>query len=310
MRRPSARTCRVVVALALALALALGCRRKPAGPPPPPPDIPPRLGPVTVQDLTPDEAIPPGVRVDVEALASEMRTRLAGAGVFSPPAPDGAAGSVARVRADLALEQVEADEKGAARAVIRFRVEPRPPEGVASHWNEDVQAGSETTYALSPPPDSKALFAKLVSRTLADLTTGYLARQRLWSGSADDVRSALAVETGDLRIEAIRAVAQRRLTSEVPSLLRLLSDEDETVRDVALGALVELGDRRAVTELAKQRSMRDRREMRKILDAIAMLGGQEASDYLAFVADTHEDEEIRQMARQALDRLKRHAPAK
>ena len=306
MKRPSTSTCRVAVALAL----ALGCRRKPAGPPPPPPDIPPRLGQVVVQDLTPGEALPPGVRVDAEALSTELRARLAGAGVFAPPAPDGAAGSVARVRADLALENVEADEKGAARAVIRFRVEPRPPEGVAAHWSEDVQAGSETTYQLTPAPDRKTLFAKLVSRTLADLATGYLARQRLWNGSADDVRSALAVETGDLRIEAIRAVAQRRLTSEVPSLLQLLSDDDETVRDAALGALVELGDRRAVTELAKQRSMRDRREMRKILDAIAVLGGQEASDYLAFVADTHEDEEIRQMAKQALDRLKRHAAAK
>jgi hypothetical protein len=296
--------------VAVALALALGCRRKPAAPPPPPADIPPRLGPVQVHDLTPGGALPPEVRIDADALARDLRARLAGAGVFGPAAPDGAAGSVARVRAELALEQVEADEKGAARAVIRFRVEPRPAEGVAPHWSEDVQAGSETTYALSPAPDRKALFAKLVSRTLNDLTTAYLARQRLWSGSADDVRSALAVETGDLRIEAIRAVAQRRLTSEVPSLLSLLSDDDETVRDAALGALVELGDRRAVTELAKQRSMRDRREMRKILDAIATLGGQEASDYLAFVADTHEDEEIREMAKQALDRLKRHAPAK
>jgi hypothetical protein len=55
--------------------------------------------------------------------------------------------------------------------------------------------------------------------------------------------------------------------------------------------------------------MRDRREMRKILDAIAMLGGQEAAEYLSFVADAHEDEEIRQMAKQALERLKRHADA-
>jgi hypothetical protein len=302
----SARSHRLLIALALALA----CRRKAAGPPPPPPDIPPRLGQVIVQDLTPAEALAPPARVDPEALSRELRAKLAGAGVFGPPAPDGAAGTVARVRADLALEEVQADGKGAARAVIRFRVEPRPPEGAASHWTEDVQAGAETTYELTPPPDRKVLFAKLASRTLGDLATGYVARQRLWSGSADDVRSALAVETGDLRIEAIRAVAQRHLTSEVPALLKLLSDDDETVRDAALGALVELHDRRAVSEIAKQRSMRDRREMRKILDAIAMLGGQEASDYLAFVADTHEDEEIRQMAKQALDRLKRRANAK
>jgi hypothetical protein len=292
-----------------AAALTLGCKHKAPAPPAAPPDTPPRLGQVLVQDLTPPEAIPAAARVDPRALSRELQGKLAGAGVFAGPAPDGGAGLVARVRADLALEEVTADGKAAARAVVRFRVEPRPSEGVAPHWSEDVQAGSETTYPLSPEPDRKAIFARLASRTLGDLAQGYVSRQRLWKGSADDVRSALAVETGDLRIEAIRAVAQRHLTSEVPALLKLLSDDDETVRDAALGALVELHDRRAVTELAKQRSMRDRREMRKILDAIAALGGQEAADYLGFVADTHEDEEIRQMAKQALDRLKRRADA-
>jgi hypothetical protein len=46
--------------------------------------------------------------------------------------------------------------------------------------------------------------------------------------------------------------------------------------------------------------MKDRREMRKIIDALASLGGQEATDYLSFVADAHEDEEIRNMAKSAL----------
>jgi hypothetical protein len=293
--------------LALALAVMVGCKRKQAGPPPPPPDVPPRLGSVVVQDGTPPGAIPPAARIDPEALSRELRAKLAGSGVFAPGSADAGAGPVARVRAELALEEVASDEKAAARAAVRFRVDIRPAEGMAPHWSDDVQAGAETTYPVTPPPDRKAIFAKLASRTLADLASGYLTRQRLWTGSADDVRSALAVETGDLRIEAIRAVAQRHLTSEVPTLLKLLSDDDEAVRDAALGALVEMRERRAVPELAKQRSMRDRREMRKILDAIAMLGGQEAADYLAFVADTHEDEEIREMAKQALARLKRRA---
>jgi len=41
--------------------------------------------------------------------------------------------------------------------------------------------------------------------------------------------------------------------------------------------------------------------MRKILDAIATLGGGEARDYLSFVAETHDDEEIRTMAAEALE---------
>jgi len=82
------------------------------------------------------------------------------------------------------------------------------------------------------------------------------------------------------------------------------------VRDAALGALVELRDPRAVPALTKTKSMRDRREMRKIVDALAALGGQEAADYLSFVADAHEDEEIRNMASAALVRLRGRSSAK
>ena len=86
-------------------------------------------------------------------------------------------------------------------------------------------------------------------------------------------------------------------------MVALLADDDETTRDAALGALVQLRDPRAVPALTKGKSMKDRREMRKIVDALAALGGQEAADYLSFVADAHEDEEIRNMARAALARM-------
>jgi HEAT repeat protein len=100
------------------------------------------------------------------------------------------------------------------------------------------------------------------------------------------------------------------LRDEVPTLIALLSDDEETIRDAALGALVELHDARAVPALTKTKSMKDRREMRKIIDALAALGGQEASDYLDFVANAHEDEEIRNMAKAALLRERSRPPAR
>jgi HEAT repeat protein len=93
-------------------------------------------------------------------------------------------------------------------------------------------------------------------------------------------------------------------------LVALLSDDEEAIRDAALGALVELRDPRAVPALTKAKSMKDRREVRKIIDALATLGGQEAADYLSFVADAHEDEEIRTMAKAALLRLRSRDPVK
>jgi hypothetical protein len=290
---------------ALVLLLALGCKHRSATPDAGPPDIPPMLGPVAVNDLTPDEAMPAGVRFDTQALTKELDGRLRGSGVFAASAGDAGAQPVARVRVDFAVEEVRADDKAAARATVRFRVDTRPSGLAAQHWNEDVQAGGETVYPLKPEPDRKAVFAKLVARMLGDLGGGYLSRQRIWRGSEKDVTAALNVDAGEARVEAIHVAAERHLTSAVPTLLALLSNEDESVRDAALGALVEMRERRAVSEIAKQRSMRDQREMRKILDAIATLGGDEAMEYLSFVADAHEDEEIKQMAKQALERLKR-----
>lgn len=301
-----------VMLLALLAALAAGCKRRsapaPEGPPPPPPDVPPRLGSVSVQDFTPEGALPAGVRLEADALAAEVRERLRASGVFSGEA-DAGEGAVARVRVELAMEEVRAEKKAAARAAVRFRVETRPAGAAQPHWNDDVQAGAETTYELQPTTDRQAIFTRLATRTVGDLVDAYVARQRLWQAPPAELRKTLTADAGELQMEAIRAVAERRLASEVPALLALLSHPEEPVRDAALGALVELRERRAVTELARQRSMRDRREMRKIIDAIATLGGDEAIEYLGFVAEGHDDPEIRQMARRALERLRRRADA-
>jgi hypothetical protein len=285
--------------------LLAACKRSAAPPDAGPPDIPPVLGPVSVNDQSADEALPSGAHLDPQALTADLQNRLRAAGIFAASTGDAGAQPIARVRVDLAVEEVRADEKAAARAQVRFRVDTRPSGLSAGHWNEDVQAAAETVYPLKPTPDQKAIFTKLTTRMLGDLAAAYVARQRVWRGGNQVVHGALNADAGDERIEAIHVVADRKLTSEVPTLLKLLSSDDENVRDAALGALVELRERRAVTEIANQRSMRDKREMRKILDAIATLGGDEAVQYLSFVADAHEDEEIKQMAKQALERLKR-----
>jgi hypothetical protein len=291
--------------------LPLSCKRsEPSRPPAAPEPQIPVLGPVTVQDLTPDSTRPTGVSLDSKRLEARVRSALDAAGLFRVPKTD--AGSpvvLARVRIEMMLEDVVVGDKGAARATLHVRIDTRPSEIADRRWNDDVQAGSEMQYARSAKVDRNALFEKLVNRTIDDLMAGYIARQKLWSGDAAFVRAAMTRDAGELRIEAIRAAGERKLTSEVPVLLALLDDPDESIRDAALGALVELREKRTVSVLASQRSMRDKREMRKILDAMALLGGAEAAEYLAFVADGHDDPEIRQMASEARRRLLRRQDA-
>jgi HEAT repeat protein len=147
------------------------------------------------------------------------------------------------------------------------------------------------------------VFLRLAERSVTDLLTTYVGRQKLWTADRATLHASLQTP-GELRVEAIRIAAARKLADEVPTLIALLSDDDEIVRDAALGALVTLRDRRAVPALTKTRSMRDMREMGKIVEALGVLGGQEAMDYLAFVADTHENEEIRRLAAAALQRAR------
>lgn len=280
-------------------------RNEASRPPPPPPPV---LGEVSVQDATPDETRPSGVVLDTVSLAAGLRRRLESSRAFAS-GRDAGAGALARVRVEVAIEEVRVAQKAAARAAVRLRVQLRPEDGAARQFREDVQAASETVFSLSQNGQRAELFQRLVVRTLDDLAKPYVDRIRLWAGAIEVLDTVLRADAGEQRLEAIRAAGERGRTEAVPALLRLLDDPEEITRDAALGALVELRAREAVPVLGRKRELRDRREMRKILDAMAAIGGDEAADYLSFVSVSHDDEEIRSMATKARARLGRRSDA-
>ena len=236
-----------------------------------------------------------------------MRERLLATGLFAP------GGAAARFAARVGTEVVEAGVVGEARAVVGLQLDDGrsdAPDGVSFK----LEGRGSERYALpklprkgpgGQAPDRAAILNRLVLRIAGDLIDGYVARRQLERGPPAAVHAALQADGGALRDDAIRAVGERKLRDEVPTLLKLLSDPDERTRDAALGSLIALGDRRAVSELTRTRSLRDRHEMRKMIEAIAILGGQEADQYLSFVAATHDDDEIRAEAAAARARLQR-----
>jgi len=193
-----------------------------------------------------------------------------------------------------------------ARTRVRIRLETRPSDAPGA-IDEQLEGQGEQPYAARHGAPGTAPFRALVSRVMADLVSGFVARRRLRDGPPESVHAALTADGGELREEAIHVAGQRQLRQEVPALLKLLNDADEPTRDAALGALSAMRDRRAVSELTRTRSLRDRREMRKIIEAIAILGGDEAQDYLSFIAQSHDDDEIRAEAAAAKARLERRA---
>jgi hypothetical protein len=296
----------LIAALLLLTTFAACKRTAPAAPPPRP-----RLGPVVVRDLTPPDDAP--ARLDTAAIERHVRARLLASGQFETGAgrADAGAGGVTRALVGVGIDGAEVGEKAVARAHVALRLETRPSDAPAA-VDENLEAGAEQQYSLArkrgdagAATDKQAVFGRLVLRIAGDLVDGFGARRRLREATPAQLRAALATDGGELRIEAIRAIGERKLASEGDALLALLDDPDETTRDAALGALITLGDRRAVTALTRSRSLRDRREMRKIIEAIAILGGQEADDYLSFVASSHDDEDIRAEAAAARARLHR-----
>ena len=124
------------------------------------------------------------------------------------------------------------------------------------------------------------------------------------------VEAALAGDDPDLRALAFAAIGERGLRTTVPKLLELLRSEDPLVRDGAIGALTALREPSAIkppTEIAK---FADHDMMRRVIDAIGAIGGEDARAYLQFVADGHEHPLIRELAKEALRRMdrKRGAP--
>ncbi|SRR6266540_1200728 len=287
------------------VAAGVACRRRELAPPPPPPK--PALASVEVDDVSaPSSAV--SDPLDVDAAETSVRERLVATGLFASGAADGGVRPSARARVIVGVEPVEVGSKGELQARVRLRIDSRPSDAPGA-INLDLEGRGVEPYVAAPGGKRRPSRARLALRVANDLVDGFAARRRLHDGPPSAVHAALVADAGELREEAIRAVGARQLRDEAPALLKLLSDPDEVIRDAALGALIELRDRRAVTELTRSRSLRDRREMRKIIEAIAMLGGQEAEDYLSFVAATHDDDEIRGAAAAARSRLSRRAEA-
>ncbi len=159
------------------------------------------------------------------------------------------------------------------------------------------------------------------SRVVNDPAEGALDRAR--EGMVDDALQAvgerLAVMTSPLPklVEHLRSasVGERlaavdRLTSDgarvaVPALrLALRTEKVPEVKLRMVGALAELGDPRAVEDLVAVADTRDTELLVAVLDALVVLGGERATEFLALLS-THDAPEIRALVEHARLRLER-----
>ncbi|MGD0836115.1 MAG: HEAT repeat domain-containing protein [Polyangia bacterium] len=288
-----------LVAALLMVGSALGCHaRNTAGRL----DYRPLLGTVAVTRASAATVDGQTISVDAVALAAKARQAIGRSRVFAPAESDR---PKPRANVTIAVDVLgEGEPPNPEIAVrVRVRIEVVPNSAETAHYGEDAAAIGQLPTAQNDLVAS--VFQRLAERTTEDLLAAYADRQRLWLATDGDIAKTLASDNPELRLEAIRITGARKLKAQLPTLLHLLVDDDEVTRDAALGAVVAIGDRTAVRTLTESRQMRDSYEMSKILDAVASLGGQEATQYLSFVSETHDDPDVRKVAEAALNRLRK-----
>jgi len=244
----------------------------------------------------------PGDRIagiGVEQLRGWVSQQLAGSRFVTVGGEAQAGAYVLRLELGVATREDEDTGKRARVVLASARAAPvgGGPEAM------DLQASGVGHLALQPGSSD----APALRRVVDSLTQDLLFQAELAVGPPDKLVRALTAqqqETSRL-IAAEDLAAARQLKEAVPALIQLLRHKDESVADRAIGSLVAIGDRRAVKPLTQLSEFRDTARMAKVLDAIGALGGEEARDYLEFVSTGHEDADIRNLASEALERMKR-----
>lgn len=172
----------------------------------------------------------------------------------------------------------------------------------------EYHALAERDLPAGAPPDPTLVRAHL-ERAVDDVVRALLPLYVVHRADLDALLATLRDPRRDpmVRAEAIQVVAERRLRGAVPALIGLLASDDQTLRDRALGALVAIGDRRAVKPVTRLARFDDTANLPKVIDALGSLGGGEARAYLEFIVSGHDDPDMRELARDALRRLDQHS---
>jgi hypothetical protein len=316
------------------LLLPAGCQRAAA-----PPLV--RVVEVRVSDGTAADQPGAGAATEAELLEAGL-AGLKKSGVAVELSKDGPAGREGqekkearpgdfRLRLEVRLEEIapspDTEGKGVMRALLRGRLlalgehGPRVPENQGTGSGDQAggdkpapgpvitrfeqEAVAEKVYlggATKVPRDAWAAHAR---RAVQDTACALGTQLGLLSAPREVLLKTLGRKDADpdLRGVAIQLAGLRKEKAAVPILVEMLKDPDGEVRDRAIGALIEIGDKSAVKPLAASATFQDTYELGKILEAVASLGGDEAKSYLSFVAAGHQNEIIRGEAKVALSHL-------
>jgi hypothetical protein len=327
MRPSCSNTAALLAALLLCMAACKGASRKPAGQTGETGEpvvtrgdegvaAPTRSGPeiivvaeVEIRIVDPQDG--PARELYPRELAKQLGRQLGQSPFFVArveDVPQGHEARLATVEVRVTYDLVDSQERGGRVAVAAIESQ--------IDWHDSragdlAPAENVLVERLLDPAERRnedGVLAAMVADSLVQVGHGLIAKEQVRAGGVEGVEQALAAEDVDLVLWGLDLAAERRLAGLFDQVVARLESGDEVVRNRALTALVALGDRRAVDALARRAKFDDHDFMHMVIEAVSALGGDDARDYLEFIASGHPERSIRKRAGEGLERLGSASP--
>jgi hypothetical protein len=275
-----------------ACAAALSCNRLPPGAV--------AVGTLSVSDG--NLARVPELAMPAEQVRKEMKAALERTRHFALRE-----GGSARVRLELeSARRLSGGEGAIADVQLILELTAASPEGEAERTVSEGSGRSASPADAGTDADARLVaFEGALRGALDDAARGLAWQVESRRKTDDELSRDLGDADPRVRDYAIRALADRRSPAVVPQLIARLEDDNPAVALRAVGALVAIGDRRAVDPLIEMTRKRPPQLVAQVLYALASLGGPTAEAFLYTLESGAPDDEVRHAATEALAELRR-----
>lgn len=173
---------------------------------------------------------------------------------------------------------------------------------------DDLAAAADILAERPIDPDERknldGIVADHVERTVIQAAKVVAYKESVRTATEAEILAAMKDADPELAAWALTVAGDRELSSAVDPAIALLSSERRMVVDAAIGALANLGARRAVPALTALSNPEDTTRTRTLIEALAVIGGDDAVVFLEYVATGHPKPEIRDHAKDALARAR------
>jgi hypothetical protein len=251
----------------------------------------------------------PDLGMDEAAFATEVGEALERTGRLRPLTPEEQAEKVpgAPEQPFLVRAEVESAHAGAGpqlEAELTVALELQRASAKLRDRFRGRGSG-RASYAAGDPDARAQALREALERALDQAAAGALVQLDARAKTEPALVADLTHPEVRVREAAILQLAERKSRDAVPALVERLQDPDPTIVHRAIGALIAIGDRRAVNPFIELTRKRPGEFVSQLVYALGELGGEEAEGFLFTVETGHPDEAVRKAATQALSDLQR-----